>query len=160
VYLEPGPRTHRRPATTTEHLAVILVSRAFAALVALSALAPPAFAQADFLKAPKVACAPDSVTRCSAADKCTTRPASAKDKSDLLVIDFAAKKAAVRRAGEAKPFAEIVEEQVSGEERRFTLAQPGNSGERLRATLSKSGKLSLAIGGDGNRAEAVCIVES
>jgi len=135
---------------------------ACAGLAASLLLAAPASAQIDFLKAPKVACAPESVTRCSAADKCTTRPASAKDKADLLVIDFAAKKAAVRRGGEAKPFADIVDEQVNGDERRFALARPGKSGDgvKLRAVLSKSGKLSLITGGDGNKAEASCTAES
>ncbi len=134
--------------------------RAFAGLACLAALATPAYAQGDFLTAPKVACTPDSVTRCSGG-QCTTKPATAKDKGEVLVIDFAAKKVSVRAGGKVNPFAEIAEDQVSGEERQFALAPgEGKNGERLRAKLSKAGKLSLAIGADGSRAEATCAVES
>lgn len=140
---------------------MIPVSRALAGLVCAAALASPAWAQADFLKAPKVACAPESVTRCSNG-QCTTRPATPGDKSDVLVIDFAGKTASVRRGGEAKPFADIVDDKVEGEERRFAMTESGKSGagDRLSATLTKAGKLRLAIGGDGSRAEAACTVES
>lgn len=140
---------------------MIPVSRLLAGLALAAAAAAPAFAQADFLKAPKVACSPESVTRCSNG-QCTTKPATPRDKSDVLVIDFSEKKASVRRGSEAKLFADIVEEKVEGEERRFALAEPGKpgGGEKLSATLTKAGKLRLAIGGDGSRAEAACAVES
>jgi hypothetical protein len=131
-----------------------------AALAGL-ALAGPAAAQGDILKAPKIACAPESVTRCEAADKCTTRPASAKDKADILIIDFAAKKATVRRAEGAQPFADIVDEQVSGDQRTFALAQSGKADSlKLAGTLDKSGKLTLAIDGNGSKALATCTVQS
>ncbi len=131
------------------------------ALAAAFALPPPAAAQADFLAAPKVACAPESVTRCTAADQCTTRAASARDKTEVLVIDFGGKKAAVRRADGMKPFADIVEDQVSGEQRRFSLVESGSGGgERLAAALSRAGKLTLVLDKAGSKAEATCTVES
>lgn len=126
------------------------------------ALAQPAAAQSDFLTAPKVACAPDSVTRCTAADACTTRPASARDKAEILVIDFAGKKVSVRKDGDTKPFGNVIDEQVSGGLRRFAVTESGRSGggEKLAMTLSQSGKLTLLIGSDGNKAEATCVAES
>ncbi|HEY7610826.1 MAG TPA: hypothetical protein VIF14_16475 [Alphaproteobacteria bacterium] len=131
-------------------------------LVLAVALAQPAAAQTDFMKAPKIACTPDSVTRCEAANKCTTRPASPGDKSEVLVIDFAGKKASVRKGGETKDFADIVQDEVSGDVRRIAVTEIGKSGQgdKLSMTLSKSGKLTLDIGGNGNKAEATCIAES
>lgn len=126
------------------------------------ALAQPAAAQADFLTAPKVACTPESVTRCTAPGTCTTRPASARDKTEILAIDFAGKKATVRRGGDTKPLGDVVEEQVSGDVRRFVIAESGGTGpgSRLASTLSKAGKLALLIGNDGSKAEATCVAES
>ena len=155
-------RRFRDPRTQTPRShPLIPVSRFLAGLALAAAASSPAFAQTDFLKLPKVACAPESVTRCSNG-QCTTKAATPKDKSDVLVIDFAGKKASVRRGGEAKPFADIVDEKVEGEERRFALGQPGKAGagDELNATLTKAGKLLLAIGGDGSKAEAICTVES
>lgn len=140
---------------------MIPVSRLLAGLALAAAASSPAFAQADFLKAPKVACSPESVTRCSNG-QCTTKAATAKDRSDVLVVDFAGKKASVRRGSEAKPFADIVDEKLEGEERRFSLAEPGKNGagDKLSATLTKAGKLLLALGRDGSKAEATCTIES
>lgn len=136
------------------------VSRLFAGLALAVAASAPAFAQADFRKAPKVACAPDSVTRC-ANGQCSTRAATPRDKSDVLVIDFAAKKVSIRRGGEAKPFADIVEDAEDGDRRRFVLGEPGKAnGERVRASLSRSGRLTLVIGTDGSKGEATCTIES
>ncbi len=134
---------------------------AFAVAAAL-ALPQPAAAQTDFLTVKKVACTPDSVTRCTAADKCETRPASARDKSELLVIDFATKKISVRKGGEVKDFGEVVEETVSGDVRSFgmTEAGKGGQGEKVGMRLTKAGKLTLLMGGNGNKAEATCAVES
>ena len=73
-------------------------SRLLAGLVLAAAVSAPALAQTDFLEAPKVACLPDSVTRCSNG-QCTTRPATQRDKADVLVIDFATKKVSIRRGG-------------------------------------------------------------
>jgi hypothetical protein len=139
---------------------VIAVSRLFAGLALAAAASAPAFAQADFLNATKVACAPNSVTRCSNG-QCTTRTANQRDKADILVIDFAGKKASVRRGGEARPFADIVEDAQAGDERRFVLGEPGKAGgERVKASLSKAGRLTLVIGTDGRKGEATCTIES
>ncbi len=139
---------------------MIPVSRLFAGLALAAAVSSPAFAQADFLKAPKVSCLPDSVTRCSNG-QCTTRAANQRDKADILVIDFAGKKVSVRRGSEARPFADIVEDTQAGDERRFVLGEPGKAGgERVKASLTKAGKLTLAIGTDGSKGEATCTIES
>jgi len=139
---------------------VLHPSRLLAGLVLAAAVSAPALAQTDFLEAPKVACLPDSVTRCSNG-QCTTRPATQRDKADVLVIDFATKKVSIRRGGEARPFADIVEHERAGGERRFVLGEPGKAGgERVKGSLTKAGKLTLEIGTDGSRGEATCTAES
>ena len=70
----------------------------FAPLGLVLGLALPMLAAAEatnFLTVAKIGCTPDKVTRCSSDDKCESRDASAKDKAEVLVIDFAAKKASV-----------------------------------------------------------------
>lgn len=138
------------------------ISTAVLALAAGLAFAGPAAADTDFMTAPKVACTPDSVTRCEAADKCTTKPASASDKAEVLVIDFAGKKAAIRKGGETKDFGDVVQDEVAGDVRKIAVTELGKNGQgdRLAMTLSKTGKLTLDIGGKGNKAEASCAGES
>jgi len=129
-------------------------------LLGLACFASAAAAQ-DLTAAPKVACTPDSVTRCEAADKCATKPATARDKSEVLVIDFGAKTASIRKNGEARKFADVVEQGVSDGVRRFSLAEGGKSdGLKLAGTLDKSGKLTLAIDRNGSKAVASCAVQS
>ena len=131
-----------------------LTGSALAAALAL-ALSPPAAAQSDFTTAGKVECTPESVTRCEAPDKCTTRPASATDTGEVLILDFAAKKASIRRGGEVKEFATISADSVEADMRRITMTAGGN--DTLTMTLAKDGKLTVLIGG-GNKAEAICKV--
>lgn len=134
-------------------------SRLLAGLALTAAVSAPVLAQTDFLKAPSVACLPDSVTRC-ANGQCTTRPATQRDRADALVIDFATKKVSIRRGGEARPFADIVEHEQGDDERRFVLGEPGKGGgERVKATLTKAGRLTLVIGTDGSKGEATCTAE-
>ena len=127
--------------------------------LALASAAAPAFAQADMLTAPRLACVAQSVTRCSAKGKCATQPASAKDRAEILVVDFRLKTARVRRKGAMRPFAEIVSERVEGGERRFVLEEVG-SNTRIDVAVSKSGRLTLAIGRDGDGAVAACTAAS
>ena len=133
---------------------------AASAMALALALAPSAAAQTDFLSVGKVACTPESVTRCTEPGKCTTRAASAGDKTETLVIDFAGKKITIRKGGAAKPFADVAEDKVSGDVRHFVVAESGGSGSKLEATLTKAGKLSLLVGKDGGKAEATCKAES
>jgi hypothetical protein len=130
-----------------------------AALALIGALALPQLAAAqDLTAAQKIACTPDSVTRCEAADKCSTKPASARDKSEVLVIDFGAKTASIRRNGEAKKFADVIDEGVSDGARKFSLAEGGKTdGPKLGGTLDKSGKLTLSIDQNGSKALATCV---
>jgi hypothetical protein len=130
--------------------------------LALGVLAAPAAAQqGDFLTAKKIACVPDHVTRCSAPDKCETKEASARDKSEVLVIDFEAKKSAVRKDGKEEPFADIVEDKVEGDLRSFLMREPGSTdnAKAIAVTISKTGKLTLKLDGDRHRAEATCRAE-
>jgi hypothetical protein len=120
-------------------------------------LASAALAQADLTTVAKVSCTPESVTRCEAADKCTTRPASARDKSELLVLDFGAKVASIVKNGDSKKFADLVDDAASGDERKFALTEGGKpDGMKLAGSLTKDGKLTLAIDQRGSKAQAIC----
>ena len=133
-----------------------------AALALATVLAGPQLASAqDLTAATKIACTPDSVTRCESADKCSTKPASARDKSEVLVIDFGAKAASIRKNGELKKFADVIDEGVKDGARRFSLAEGGKADRpKLGGTLDKSGKLTLSIDQRGSQAQATCTVQS
>ena len=133
-----------------------------AALLALGLVASPAAAQqGDFLTAKRIACAPDTITRCSADNKCETKEASARDKGELLVIDFVAKKSVVRKGTQEQPFADVIDDTVTGDVRSFALRQPGStdSAKAIQVTVSKAGKLTLKLDGDRRKAEATCTAE-
>ena len=137
----------------------------FAPLGLAVGLAVPQLAAAqttNFHTVGKVACVPEKVTRCSSDDKCESRDASPKDKSEVLVIDFTAKKASVRTTEKLQEFGEIAGDEVSGEERRFSIRQPGvtDDSKALKLTLSRSGKLTLLLDSNRHRAEATCTAES
>jgi hypothetical protein len=126
--------------------------------VALGLALPQAAAQtADFLTAKKVACVPDRIIRCDAANKCETKDATAADKTEVLVIDFTVKKASVRKAGKEEPFGDVADDKVEGELRTFAV-KSGNESMAMR--LTKAGALTLLLEGEKNRAEATCSAES
>ncbi len=132
--------------------AFVIVSAA-----ALAAAAPhAALAQADFLTAKKVACTPVQMVECDAQNQCKATPVTEKDKTEILVLDFAAKKGAIRVGSEAKPFGDVAGDKVEGGMRSFEL---GESGNMIKATLDKAGKLVLYVGGNQSRAEATCVAE-
>jgi hypothetical protein len=126
------------------------------------ALGSPALAQSNFLTAPKIGCTPDTVTRCSAADKCETRPASDKDKNEVLVLDFSAKKASIRAPDKTQEFGEIAGDQVADGERRFSIRPAGatDDSRAVKIMLKGDGKLTLFLGGNLNRADATCKLEA
>lgn len=126
------------------------------------ALAPAAAAQADFMTAPKIGCVPDTVTRCDADNKCETRDASAKDKSEVLVIDFGSKKVSIRAGDKTQELGEVTDDKVDGEVRRFSVRPPGAADATRMAsvTLTRAGKLTLSFDGDRQRAAATCSPES
>ena len=131
---------------------------AFAAVLALPQLAA---AQTDFATAGKVACVPDTVTRCSEPGKCTTRDASARDKSQVLVIDFAGKSVSMKRGEKAREVGKLTQDKVDGGVRTIVMidGEPGK-GRTANMKLTKDGKLSIDFGGAGNKAEATCTAES
>lgn len=108
---------------------------ALAALLAGALAPPPALAQA----AQKLACAPVTVTRCDEAGKCETREATAREKEDVLTLDFAAGKATMRRGERERPLGDIADMKEQDGKRSFVI----RSGERDRVelTLDAAGKL-------------------
>jgi hypothetical protein len=134
-----------------------------AALALLAAVALPdaARAETDFATAGKVQCVPDKVTRCSEPGKCTTRDASASDKAQVLVIDFAGKSVSMRRGEESRPIGQVTEDKVEGGVRLIVMSeQQGANGRTARMKLAKDGKLSIDFGGGGGSAEATCTAAS
>ena len=120
-----------------------------------------AAAQPDFATVGKVACVPDTVTNCTEPGKCTTREASARDKTQVLVIDFAGKSVSMKRGEEARPVGKLTEDKVEGGVRTIVMVdgEPGK-GRTANMKLSKDGKLSIDFGGAGNKAEATCTAAS
>jgi hypothetical protein len=137
------------------------VTRAALLVAAASGFAAPAAAQADLLTAPKVACTAVSTTTCTAPGKCTTEAASAKDKAEVLVIDFAGKVASVRKDGKLEKFADILEDKASGDTRLIVMGEAGKAdSDKVPATLAKDGKFTLTLDKDGSKADATCKAES
>lgn len=136
-----------------------LAALAFAA--GLAALPSLAAAETDFATVGKVACVPDTVTRCSEPGKCTTREASARDKAQVLVIDFAGKQVTMKRGEDFRPMGKVTEDTVEGGVRRIVMTE-GEAGKSrtARMALGKDGKLSIDFGGAGNKAEATCTAAS
>jgi len=123
------------------------------------ALPQMAAAQTDPLTAKKLSCIPDKFTRCSADNKCETREASARDKTQPLIIDTETKQAAVRRENnQERAFGTIIDDKVAGDVRTITLREAGNATNpaSLTLTITRAGKLTMT-GADGRgRAEATC----
>jgi hypothetical protein len=111
------------------------------ALAVLATLALPAAAAAqDVLTAPKLACTPDKVTRCKAAGvECETKEATARDKTQPLIFDFAGKKGLMRREKEERPVGDITDDKVEGEVRVVVLGGPGGQ-VPLTFRIQKDGK--------------------
>ena len=136
------------------------LTRAALLVVAASGFAAPAAAQADLMTATKIACTAVSTTTCTGPGKCTTEAASAKDKAEVLVIDFAGKVASVRKEGKLEKFADIVEDKVSGDTRTIVMGEAGKAdSEKVPATLGKDGKFTLTLDKDGSKADATCVAE-
>jgi hypothetical protein len=130
-------------------------------LVFSLAFSLPAAAETDFLKAPKVACAPDRMTRCkSPGSECETREASEGDKKQLLVIDFTAKKAVMRRERGERPYGDVGEEKVEGDTRVIVLVR--ERGERktsLTFRLKGNGKMESTQNEGRVKLEISCVAE-
>lgn len=120
-----------------------LLAAALGGALTLAVPAASVAQPADFLTAKKVACAPERMTRCkSPGVECETREASAGDKRQLLVIDFAAKKAFMRRESGERPFGDVAEDTIAGEVRTIALVR--GAGERKSTQiyrLRKDGKM-------------------
>lgn len=118
------------------------------AAAAILSLALPGAAVAettDFLTVKKVVCSPDRVTRCkSAGVECESKDATPRDKANLLVIDFGAKKVFTRRENDEKPFGIVL----------------GRSAEDTKNTLvfhlTKDGKMSGTRNEGLIKMEATC----
>ncbi len=138
------------------------LSAALAFAAALAALPQIAAAETDFATVGKVACVPDTITRCTEPGKCTTRDASERDKSQVLIIDFAGKQVTMKRGEESRPVGKVTEDKMDGGVRTIVMTEgdPGKGGRVANMKLGKDGKLSIDFGGAGNKAEATCTAAS
>jgi hypothetical protein len=126
-------------------LAVALILAAAASL----AVAAPAFGQAPG----KLVCSPETVIRCPEPGKCDTRPASSRDKEELLVLDFAAKKASIRRDGKDTEFGDIGEIREADGKRHFTVKE---GPDPIVMVLHADGRLDGELDGGRRRFVARC----
>ncbi len=127
------------------------LSVAALALAAALALPQTASAQADVLTAKKVACTPEKVTRCkSAGVECESKEATARDKTQPLILDFEGKKGAMRRDGNERPVGDISEDKVEGDTRTFVL---GGGQTPIAFRMKKDGKT------EGTRADGTLKME-
>jgi hypothetical protein len=132
-----------------------------AAVPALALAAPAAAQTMDFLKAQKISCVPERMTRCKEPGKdCETRDASAGDRAQPLVIDFAAKKSFMVRDGNPRPFADVKEDKVEGETRRVVLQRGEEARSALIFILQKSGKMDGTRDGGLIKMETTCSAAS
>jgi hypothetical protein len=118
-----------------------------------------AVAQTDFMTAKKLSCLPDRLTRCSADNKCESKDATARDKTQPLILDAENKTAVVRRGSEERPFGTIVDDKVEGDVRKMTLREPGDDDSKqpgFTLTITREGKLTMASADNRMRAEATC----
>ena len=119
------------------------------AAAALAADALPAAARTGgLLAAASVVCTPERVTRCDAAGKCTSRDAIARDRQDLLVIDFAAKEAFERNGGKRSKVGPVIEDRVESGVRRFGIR---DGSEVTQMSLTADGELTLTSVEEGGR---------
>jgi hypothetical protein len=133
------------------------LAAALAFSAALAGLPPLAAAQTDFATVGKVACVPDTVTRCSEPGKCTTRDASPGDKAQVLVIDFAGKQVSMKQGDRSREVGKVTEDKVEGGVRMIVMKE--GDARTAHMKLGKDGKLTLDMGG-GNKAEATCTAAS
>jgi hypothetical protein len=137
------------------------LAAALAFAAALGALPQLAAAETDFATIGKVACVPDKVTRCSEPGKCTTREASARDKAQVLVIDFAGRQVSMKRGEQSREVGKVTEDKVDGGVRKIVMKEgEGPDGRTAHMKLAKDGRLSIDFGGAGNKAEATCTAAS
>ncbi len=134
------------------------LAAALAFAAGLAALPGIAAAQTDFATVGKVACVPDTVTRCSEPGKCTTRDASPGDKAQVLIIDFADKQVSMKRGDQAREVGKVTEDKVEGGVRLIVMKE--GDARTAHMKLGKDGKLSIDFGGAGNKAEATCTAAS
>jgi hypothetical protein len=110
------------------------------AVIAAAFALPAAASAQDVLTAKKLACTPDKVTRCkSAGVECESKEATARDKTQPLILDFAGKKGLMRREKEERPVGDITDDKVEGEVRVVVLGGPGGQ-VPLTFRIKKDGK--------------------
>jgi hypothetical protein len=119
------------------------------AALALAAASAPAFAQAQ-----KYSCVPNTMTACSAPGKCESQPATAQDKQELMVLDFAAKKVSIQKGTAMNPFGDIENDRMEGDKRLFSL-KPQGAPQGMEMELA-AGKLTGKLDGNGSNFTADC----
>ncbi len=112
--------------------------------LAAVAVAPAARAeQADLTKVDAVTCTPDRIARCKQDGTCQWRDATARNKQELLVIDFKAKTASFRYKEQNRGGGVILDDKTEGDARRFVISKDKSRNPRttMELSLDKAGKL-------------------
>ncbi len=110
----------------------------------------------DFRTASRIVCTPERVTECKAAGDCKVTPANARDKLEVLTVDFRSKDVLLRDQGKDKKFAVVDSDTVEGDVRRVTIRQGGADGQKRNFTLDRSGTLTFTEQDGRLKSEALC----
>ena len=100
---------------------------AFAALCAVLAIEPAA---ADMTTADRISCAPTRSARCNKDGKCKWKPATERDKAQVLTLDFNAKTVTVQRRDRRKQIGLVAEDKLAGGVRRVVVRSKAKSDPR------------------------------
>jgi hypothetical protein len=136
------------------------------ALLLTVAIVPPLPAGAtEVHKLGKVICSPERMTRCDEQGKCEAREATDRDRRQLLILDFAGKKAIERREDAEKADARereigvITEDAIAGNVRTVVVRRAKADADAppvISATLDGAGKLLGESRRGRQRFEAIC----
>lgn len=140
--------------STMTLLRTIVPAAALAALAAAPALA----AEVDVTKAESITCAPDRIARCKKDGDCEWKSASARDKEQLLVVDFKAKTASFMFKGKRRGGGLVLEDKMNGGSRAFVISKDETRNPRttMELAIDKAGKMTGTRNAGRVKIEATC----
>jgi hypothetical protein len=108
---------------------------AIAAALGAAVLSTSPAAAADITTTKSMSCVPGKGARCTDEGKCKWREASARDKTQILVVDFASKTASIQRGDKRKKMGDVVGDKVTGDVREVVISRTGKRDPRNEMVL-------------------------
>ncbi len=90
---------------------------------------------ADLTKVERMSCVVIKSARCKKEGGCKWKPASERDKAQVLVIDFKAKSASFQRGDRRKQIGLVAEDKLAGGVRRIVLSATGKRDPRREMVM-------------------------